>query len=172
MRPRPTRAPRSRRARTARASMRPSCGRSPRDVQVTKATYQGNLPCNGLLLGSTKEVSMRFSDSHHFRRMVAGCCMVAGPLLALVASVVSPAFHTDAGDQLASVAANQDRFLASALISMLAIALILVAALGLMHMLRERMVAYGHAGGGFAVLGLVAYTAQIGFLLTQWQMVR
>ena len=115
---------------------------------------------------------MGFSDSHHFRRMVAGVCMVMGPLLALAAAVVSPAFHTDAGDQLASVAANQDRFLAAMLISMLAVALLLVAALGLMHMLRERMAGYGSAGGAMAVVGLMAYMAQIGFALTQWQMVR
>jgi hypothetical protein len=115
---------------------------------------------------------MSFSDSHHFRRMVAGACMVVGPVLALAASVVAPAFHIDAGDQLASVAANQDRFLVSMLISMLAIALLVVAALGLMHMLRERMTAYGHAGGALAIVGLLAYMAQAGFMLTQWQMVR
>src|SRR3954447_9371776 len=115
---------------------------------------------------------MGFSDSHHSRRMVAGFCMVTGPLLAFVAAIVSPAFHTDAGDQLASVAANQERFLVAALLSMAAIVLVLVAALGLMHMLRERMVAYGHAGGSLAIVGLMAYMAQAGFSLTQWQMAR
>lgn len=115
---------------------------------------------------------MRFSDSHHFRRMIAGCCMVAGPLLALVAFVVSPAFDNDARGQLANIAANQNRFLATLLISCAAIVLVVVAALGLMHMLRERMVAYGHIGGALAILGLVAYVGQFGAGFTQWQMTK
>jgi len=115
---------------------------------------------------------MRFSDAHHFRRMVAGCCMVAGPLLALVAFVVSPAFHNGAGAQLATVAANQDRFITTLLISCVAVLLVIVAALGLMHMLRERMVAYGHIGGALAITGLVAYMAQFGVGFTEWQMTK
>jgi hypothetical protein len=98
--------------------------------------------------------------------------MVAGPLLALVAFVVSPAFHNDAGDQLATVAANQDRFIATMLISCVAVLLVIVAALGLMHMLRERMVGYGHIGGALALVGLAAYMAQFGVGFTEWQMAK
>jgi hypothetical protein len=115
---------------------------------------------------------MRFSDSHHFRRMVAGCCMVVGPLLALAAFVVSPAFHNDAGDQLATIGADQDRFLATMLLSSVAVVLVIVAALGLMHMLRERMGAYGLVGGALAIVGLVAYMGQFGVGLTEWQMAK
>ena len=43
---------------------------------------------------------MAFSDSHHFRKMVAGACMVLGPLLALGSYVVSPALKSDALPQL------------------------------------------------------------------------
>ncbi len=114
---------------------------------------------------------MRFSDSHHFRKMVAGVCMAVAPVLVLVAFVVSPALKTDAGDQLGSFAAHTDRTLISALVSMAAVALMIGAVLGLMHMLRERMAAYGHAGGGLALLGLVAYAAQFGALMLAWQMV-
>src|SRR4051812_2185352 len=114
---------------------------------------------------------MRFSDSHHFRRMVAGCCMVAGPLLVLASFVVSPALHNNSLEQMATFAAHQDRLLISTLGSLVAIALLLGATLGLMHMLRERMTAYGHAGGIMALLGLVAYAATFGGLLLAWQMV-
>jgi hypothetical protein len=113
---------------------------------------------------------MRFSDSHHFRKMVAGCCMVAGSLLVLVAFVVSPAIHTDAGEQLAAFAAEPDRTVISALVSMAAVALMVGAVLGLMHMMRERMPAYGHIGGAMALIGLVAYAAQFGALMLAWQM--
>jgi hypothetical protein len=115
---------------------------------------------------------MRFSDSHHFRKMVAGVCMVAAPLCVLVAFVVSPALHTDAGDQLRSFAAHPDRTLISALVSLAAVALTIGAVLGVMHMMRARMAAYGHAGGAMALLGLVAYAAQFGALLLAWQMVK
>src|SRR3954453_3115439 len=115
---------------------------------------------------------MRFSDSHHFRKMVAGCCMVAGPLAVLAAFVVSPAIHTNAGRQMAAFAGHPDRLLISTLLSLVAVALVVGATLGLMHMLRERMTAYGHAGGIMALLGLLSFTAFAGASLLAWQMVR
>jgi hypothetical protein len=115
---------------------------------------------------------MGFSDSHHFRKTVAGCCMVVGPLLALVAFVVSPAVKSDSAAQVAVVAGHQDRFLLSMLLSLAAVTLVIGGALGLMHMLRERMVAYGHAGGMLALVGLVATMAQLGSQLMLWPMVR
>src|SRR4051812_4180507 len=114
---------------------------------------------------------MRFSDSHHFRKMVAGCCMVAGPLFVLGAFVVSPAIHTDAGDQLGAFAEHPDRLLISTLASLVAVALVVGATLGMMHMLRDRMTAYGHAGGIMALLGLMAYLVFGGASLLGWQMV-
>jgi hypothetical protein len=115
---------------------------------------------------------MGFSDSHHFRKTVAGCCMVVGPLLALAAFVVSPAIKTGSGAQVAEVAGHQDRYLLSTLLSLLAVTLVIGGALGLMHMLRERMVAYGHVGGMFALVGLVATMAQVGAGMMLWPMVR
>src|SRR3712207_7166760 len=58
-------------------------------------------------------------------------------------------------------AADADRTLISALLSLAAVALMIGAVMGLMHMLRERMVSFGHIGGGMALLGLVAYAAQL-----------
>jgi hypothetical protein len=115
---------------------------------------------------------MGFSDSHHFRKTIAGCCMVVGPLLALVAFIVSPAIKSGSGAQVAEVARHQDGFLLSTLLSLMAVTLVIGGALGLMHMLRERMVAYGHAGGMLALLGLIATMAQIGASFTLWPMVR
>ena len=34
---------------------------------------------------------MHLSDAHHFRKMVAGFCMVVAPLVLLVAMVIHPA---------------------------------------------------------------------------------
>lgn len=113
---------------------------------------------------------MRFSDSHHFRKMIAGCCMVAGPLLVLASFVVSPSIHTGAGAQMRSFAAHPDRLLISTLLALAAIALILGATLGMMHMLRERQVAFGHVGGAMALLGIVSFAATFGASLLAWQM--
>ena len=82
------------------------------------------------------------SDAHHFRKMVAGFCMVFAPLCMLVGFIVDPD---------ASYA-----FLFAGAI------LMVPAALGLMHMLREREVAMGHVGGGLSLIGLMGTAALIG----------
>jgi hypothetical protein len=115
---------------------------------------------------------MNFSDAHHLRKTVAGCCMVVGPLLALVAFIVAPAIKSDSAAQVAEAARHQDRFLLSMLLSLAAVLLVTGGALGLIHMLRERMVAYGHVGGGLALVGLIATMAQLGAQLALWPMVR
>jgi len=118
------------------------------------------------------EVLMGFSDSHHFRKTVAGVCMVVGPLFALASFVVSPALHTNVAAQLGSFAAHPNRTLISGLFSLAAVALVIVATLGLMHMLRERMVGYGNAGGAMALLGLLLVMASFGAGLLMWAMVK
>jgi hypothetical protein len=82
------------------------------------------------------------SDAHHFRKMVAGFCMVFAPLCMLVGFVVDP----DASYAFLFVGAI----------------LMVPAALGLMHMLREREVAMGHVGGGLSLIGLMGMAGLIG----------
>src|SRR6476469_7242488 len=82
------------------------------------------------------------SDAHHFRKMVAGFCMIFAPLCVLVGFIVDP----DAAYAFLFVGAI----------------LMVPAALGLMHMLREREVAYGHMGGGLSLIGLMGMTGLIG----------
>ena len=101
---------------------------------------------------------MRISDAHHFRKTVAGMCMVLSPLLLLAGAIVHPEMKTDEGAQLAVIADNLDQWFVAHLLILVAVALAVPAVLGLMHMLRERQVAYGHLGGGFGVLGLLALT--------------
>ena len=82
------------------------------------------------------------SDAHHFRKMVAGFCMVFAPLFMLVG------FITDPDASYAFLFAGA--------------VLLVPAALGLMHMLREREVALGHMGGGLSLLGLMGMAGLIG----------
>jgi hypothetical protein len=82
------------------------------------------------------------SDAHHFRKMVAGFCMVFAPLCMLVGFIVDP----DASYAFLFIGA----------------VLMVPAALGLMHMLREREVAFGHIGGGLSLIGLMGMAGLTG----------
>jgi hypothetical protein len=101
---------------------------------------------------------LRISDAHHFRKTVAGVCMVFAPLILLVGVIVHPEMKTDEGAQLAVIAENLDEWYVAHLLVLVALVLAVPAVLGLMHMLREREAAYGHLGGGLGLLGLLATT--------------
>ena len=53
---------------------------------------------------------MRVSDSQHFRKTVAGVCMVLAPLTVLVAFAISPPLETSATKQLSAASGHVDRF--------------------------------------------------------------
>jgi hypothetical protein len=82
------------------------------------------------------------TDAHHFRKMVAGFCMVFAPICLLIGFIADP----DASYAFLFVGAI----------------LMVPAALGLMHMLREREVAFGHVGGGLSLIGLMGTAALVG----------
>ena len=103
----------------------------------------------------------RLSDSHHFRKTIAGVCMIGAPLLLLVGMVIHPERKSDVGDQLAVIAGDMDTWFAAHLIVLGSLVLAVPAVLGLMHMLREREVAFGHLGGGLAMVGLLATTGVV-----------
>jgi hypothetical protein len=114
---------------------------------------------------------LNVSDPHRFRKMVAGLCMVTAPLLLLVGMVIHPDMKTDEAAQLAVISDNLDAWFISHLLVLISLVLAVPAVLGLMHMLRERGVAYGHVGGGLALVGLIAIVgivAMDGFV--GWQM--
>ena len=114
---------------------------------------------------------MHLSDAHHFRKIVAGACMVVAPLVLLVAAVIHPASDMNEATQVATIADNLDAWYVAHLLALIAIAVMVPAVLGLMHMLREREVAFGHVGGGLAMLGLLAFAGIVGMELAMWQMV-
>jgi hypothetical protein len=114
---------------------------------------------------------MHISDAHHFRKIVAGACMIVAPVVLLVAMVIHPASDMDEAKQVATIADNLDAWYVAHLLVLIAIALTVPVVLGLMHMLREREVAFGHVGGGLAVLGLLAFAGIVGMELVMWQAV-
>jgi hypothetical protein len=111
------------------------------------------------------------SDAHHFRRLVAGFCMVGSPLFLLAAAIVHPGSETDEAAQLAVIAGNLDAWYAAHVLALISIVLAVPAVLGLMHMLREREVTLGHIGAGLALLGLLAFTGLVAITgFAGWQM--
>ena len=114
---------------------------------------------------------MHLSDAHHFRKMVAGACMVVAPVVLLVSMVIHPASSMNEATQVATIADNLDAWYVAHLLALVAIAVMVPALLGLMHMLREREVAFGHVGGGLGMLGLLAFAGIVGIELAMWQMV-
>jgi hypothetical protein len=114
----------------------------------------------------------KLSDAHHFRKTVAGACMILAPALFVVSAILAPSSKNNAGAILDAVAGNPDRFYQSAVVGIVATVLLVPALLGLMHMLREKQVALGHVGGGLALLGALAAMLFWGVALMQWQMVR
>jgi hypothetical protein len=114
---------------------------------------------------------MHLSDAHHSRKMVAGVCMVVAPLILLATVIIHPASDMDEATQVATIANNLDAWYVAHLLALISIAVMVPAVLGLMHMLREREVAFGHVGGGLAMLGLLAFAGIVGMELAIWQMV-
>ena len=111
------------------------------------------------------------SDAHHFRKMIAGFCMVTAPLLFLVAMVIHPETGTDEASMVAAAAGSPDEWYIAHLLVLVSIVLAVPAVLGLMHMLREREVAFGHLGGGLGILGLIAFAGLVTVEgLVGWQM--
>jgi hypothetical protein len=96
--------------------------------------------------------------------------MVVAPLVLLAAMVIHPASDMDEATQVATIADNLDAWYLAHLLALVSIALMVPAVLGLMHMLREREVAFGHVGGGLAMLGLLAFTGIVAMELVLWQM--
>jgi hypothetical protein len=114
---------------------------------------------------------MHLSDAHHSRKLIAGACMVVAPLVLLVAMVIHPASDTNEATQVATIADNLDAWYVAHLLAFISIGLMVPVVLGLMHMLGEREVAFGHLGGGLAMVGLLAFAGILGMEMAMWQMV-
>lgn len=96
--------------------------------------------------------------------------MVVAPLVLLVAMVIHPASDMNEATQVATIQDNLDAWYVAHLLALISIAVMVPAVLGLMHMMREREVAFGHVGGGLALLGLLAFAGIVGMELVMWQM--
>src|SRR4051812_50195088 len=88
------------------------------------------------------------SDAHHFRKMVAGTCMVLAPVLALVAGIVQPGTKLDEAKELAVVAGNLDAWDVAPGVALSSVVLAGPALVGLLSKPPGRGGGRGPAGGG------------------------
>jgi hypothetical protein len=95
------------------------------------------------------------SNAHHFRKMVAGICMVAAPLALLLAMVFESKIGISENAYVIGKVGDPDTGQIEQMLLVAGLVLMVPAVLGLMHMLREREVDFGHVGGTVALVGLL-----------------
>ena len=95
------------------------------------------------------------SDPHRFRKTVAGFCMVVAPLLLLFSMVVESRIGTSEESFVIGKVGDPDTGSLEQMLLVAGLVLMVPAILGLMHILREREVAFGHVGGAVALIGLL-----------------
>ncbi len=95
------------------------------------------------------------SNAHHFRKLVAGACMVLAPLALLIAMVDNSLVGTSKFSYVIGRVGNPDTGDLASMMLVASLVLFVPVVLGLMHMLREREVEFGHVGGAVALLGLL-----------------
>jgi hypothetical protein len=95
------------------------------------------------------------SNAHHFRKLVAGACMVLGPLALLLAMVFESKIGVSEDAYVIGRVGDPDTGQIEQVLLVAGLVLMVPAVLGLMHMLRERGVEFGHLGGAVALLGLL-----------------
>jgi hypothetical protein len=83
--------------------------------------------------------------------------MVLAPLMLLIGLVIHPDVGTSAASTITAAAENPDEWYIAHLLALVSLVLFVPAVLGLMHMLREREIAWGHIGGGLGMLGILAF---------------
>ncbi len=110
---------------------------------------------------------LKLTDANNFRRTVAGLCLIAAPLVGLVSAVITPQFTGDIGDELASISEHTGRWLIGQLLNLISFFLFMLAALGIVHLVRDRLVVLGHVGGGLVLVGAFFHGAIIGFALVE-----
>jgi hypothetical protein len=128
----------------------------------------------GSQFGTTKleDTVLKISDAAHFRRVVAGLCLVAAPLLFAVAEVITPQPSGSAAAQLASFAQHRDQLVVGVLCGLASCICFVPALFGLLHRIRHRGVVYAHVAAALIIYGLVTQAALFGINVMFWVMTK
>jgi hypothetical protein len=103
----------------------------------------------------------KITDANNFRRTVAGLCLIAAPLVLLLALL----FHPGEGEAglVQTVAEHPGRVEASNLLIVLSSVLFVPALIGLLRPVRGRGVILVHIGVGLALIGVIGHAVWAGF---------
>lgn len=110
---------------------------------------------------------LKLNDANNFRRTGAGLCLITAPLVGLASAFITPHFTDGIEDQRAAIAEHTGRWLVSEFLNLITFFLFMLAALGIVHLLRYSSVVLGHVGGGLVLLGAFFHGAIIGFALVE-----
>jgi hypothetical protein len=119
---------------------------------------------------------LRFSDGRNFARTFTGLALIVGPLLLLIAQIVSP--DTDEGSsaadklkELGDVAANKGTFLTGGILFLFGGLILAAGAVGLIHYFRGRKVTLGQIASALVAMGAVASMTFFSFGVVEYEMV-
>ena len=103
----------------------------------------------------------RITDADNFRRTLAGLCLIAAPLVLLVAMIV----HGGGGNAglVKSLLESPGRVQAANLLIMFSSVLFVPALIGLLGLVRGRGVILAHVGVTLAVVGVIGHAVWAGF---------
>ena len=95
---------------------------------------------------------------HNLRRLLAGACLVAAPLLYVAGLLVDPALRAgDAAD--GAYGRHPGQVSVSAVLLHWSWVLLVPGIIGMIHLVRRRAVLFGHIAGAVALLGVVNFSA-------------
>jgi amino acid transporter len=116
---------------------------------------------------------LKLSDRRNFGRTATGLALIAGPLLILIASIVSPdTDHSDKLRELSAIAAHKGPYLLSGVIFLIASMVLMLAAIGLIQMFRgSRGVTLGQVAGVLLLFGSAVSFGWYGLGAIEYEMV-
>ncbi len=99
------------------------------------------------------------ADPRTFRRSAAGFCLIIAPLVYVAGIVVDPALRQGRGDDTVGVYGQYpEQVSVSASMLHWSWVLLLPGIIGMIHLIRQRGVVFGHIAGGLAFLGIVNFS--------------
>lgn len=97
------------------------------------------------------------ADPHRLRRLFAGASMLAAPALYVTGIVLDPSLRS--GNEPGAYGRHPEWVSASAAVLHWSWVILVPGIIGMVHLIRERAVLFGHIAGGLALLGVVNFSA-------------
>jgi uncharacterized protein DUF4386 len=115
---------------------------------------------------------LRLSDGRNFGRTLTGLCLIAAPVLLLIAAIVSPDVDDDnKAKELANIAAHKGSYLTGNLLWLLAAIVLIGASVGIIHMFRGRKVGLGQVAGSLMIMAGAVSFGWYAFAIVEYEMV-